>query len=159
MAYGGGAKDSPATTEALAAHKAARLAQKPITRRRNVHRQREMERKRAAQAAAARGEIPAAPVPKRTVSSRAQANQLPDEYVPPNKILFLQQMPSSVTRTQLMDIFGALPNLYQVRTIPGRTDIAFVEFNDIPSSVAARDATNGYTFPTGERLKVSFARA
>ncbi|KAL4400110.1 mRNA splicing protein [Malassezia pachydermatis] len=159
VAYGGGAKDSPATTEALAAHKAARLAQKPITRRRNVHRQREMERKRAAQAAAARGEIPAAPVPKRTVSSRAQANQLPDEYVPPNKILFLQQMPSSVTRTQLMDIFGALPNLYQVRTIPGRTDIAFVEFNDIPSSVAARDATNGYTFPTGERLKVSFARA
>jgi len=25
--------------------------------------------------------------------------------------------------------------------------------------VAARDATNGYVFPTGEHLKVSFARA
>lgn len=107
----------------------------------------------------ARGDVPA-PAPRRaTAPARTQANQLPDEYVPPNRILFLQQMPSTVTRDQLLGIFGSMPNLYEVRTIPGRTDIAFVEFHDIPSSVAAREATNGYTFPTGEHLKVSFARA
>lgn len=159
VAHAGGAPGSEAANEALSAHKEARLAQKPVTRRRNLHRQRAIERYKARQEAMARGEVPAPVAPKRSVAVRAQANQLPDEYVPPNKILFLQHMPPSVTRAQLLEMFGAQRNFYEVRMIPGRTDIAFVEFHDIPSSVAARDATDGYTFPTGERLKVSFARA
>ena len=154
----GGAPGTSEAEQALEAHKAARLAQKPLTRRRNIHRQRALQRKKEQEQAIARGDVPA-PAPRRTAPARAQANQLPDEYVPPNRILFLQQMPSTVTRDQLLGIFGSMPNLYEVRTIPGRTDIAFVEFHDIPSSVAAREATNGYTFPTGEHLKVSFARA
>ncbi|SHO76031.1 Similar to S.cerevisiae protein MSL1 (U2B component of U2 snRNP) [Malassezia sympodialis ATCC 42132] len=158
VAHHGGAPGTSEAEQALEAHKAARLAQKPLTRRRNIHRQRALQRKKEQEQAIARGDVPA-PAPRRTAPARAQANQLPDEYVPPNRILFLQQMPSTVTRDQLLGIFGSMPNLYEVRTIPGRTDIAFVEFHDIPSSVAAREATNGYTFPTGEHLKVSFARA
>ncbi|WFD25511.1 hypothetical protein MNAN1_000471 [Malassezia nana] len=159
VAYHGGTPDTPEAVQALESHKAARLAQKPLTRRRNIHRQRALQRKKEHEQAMTRGDVPA-PAPRRaTGPARTQANQLPDEYVPPNRILFLQQMPSTVTRDQLLGIFGSMPNLYEVRTIPGRTDIAFVEFHDIPSSVAAREATNGYTFPTGEHLKVSFARA
>ena len=156
MAYLG--KASGSAEKDLEEHKKARLAQKPITRRRNSTRQRLFERKKAHEQAVARGEAGLLPA-RRTTSARTKAHQLPDEYVPPNRILFLQQMPDTVTHAQLMGIFGHLANLYQVRTIPGRTDIAFVEFHDIPSSVAARDATNGYVFPTGEHLKVSFARA
>lgn len=141
---------------ALDAHKKARLAQKPITRRRNVLRQREMERKRKAAAAG----VPVEAVEPRSASlARVQANQLPDEYLPPNKILFLQQIPSTTTREDLQNLFGTYPNLHEVRIVPGRSDIAFVEYNDIPSGVQAREATNGYTFPSGERLKVSYARA
>lgn len=151
-------KATGSAESALEDYKKARLAQKPIKRRRNTTRQRLFERKKAHEQAVARGEVGLLPT-RRSTTARTQAHQLPDEYVPPNRILFLQQMPDTVTHAQLMGIFGQLANLYQVRTIPGRTDIAFVEFHDIPSSVAAREATNGYVFPTGEHLKVSFARA
>ena len=107
--------------------------------------------------AAELGETPAPAAPRAT-APRTQPD-LPDEYVPPNKILFLQHMPASATRDTLMNIFGRFPNLYEVRMVPGRTDIAFVEFHDIPSSVVAHDATNGYVFPSGERLKLAYARA
>lgn len=44
----------------------------------------------------------AAPAPKRP------AVQMPDEYLPPNKILFLQNLPESVTKDQLMALFSQL---------------------------------------------------
>jgi hypothetical protein len=34
--------------------------------------------------------------------------QMPDEYLPPNKILFLQNLPESVTKDQLMALFSQL---------------------------------------------------
>lgn len=146
----------PDGESALEAHKKARLAEKPVKRRRNILREREMHRKRKA----AETGVPVEAVePRSGTLARVQANQLPDEYLPPNKILFLQQIPSSTTREDLQKLFGAYPNLLEVRTIPGRSDIAFVEYNDIPSGVQAREATNGYTMPSGERLKVSYARA
>ena len=32
--------------------------------------------------------------------------QMPDEYLPPNKILFLQNLPETVTKDQLMALFS-----------------------------------------------------
>jgi U2 small nuclear ribonucleoprotein B'' len=32
--------------------------------------------------------------------------QMPDEYLPPNKILFLQNLPESVTKVQLEALFA-----------------------------------------------------
>lgn len=42
----------------------------------------------------------ALPAPKRP------AVQMPDEYLPPNKILFLQNLPESVTKDQLLGLFS-----------------------------------------------------
>lgn len=47
----------------------------------------------------------AAPAPKRP------AVQMPDEYLPPNKILFLQNLPESVTKDQLMALFSQYVSL------------------------------------------------
>lgn len=98
--------------------------------------------------------------------ARAQANQLPDEYLPPNKLLFLQGLPSSVGKRELEGLFGACvhpltsyPGLEIVRTIPAKTDIAFVEYADVPQAVTAREALNNYVLPDGSRVRVSFARA
>jgi RNA recognition motif-containing protein len=33
---------------------------------------------------------------------------MPDEYLPPNKILFLQNLPESVTKDQLLALFSQL---------------------------------------------------
>lgn len=40
-----------------------------------------------------------APVPKRP------AVQMPDEYLPPNKILFLQNLPENTTQASLVELF------------------------------------------------------
>ncbi len=37
---------------------------------------------------------------------------MPDEYLPPNKILFLQNLPDSVTKEQLNALFSQLRNLF-----------------------------------------------
>lgn len=38
--------------------------------------------------------------------SRRPNVQMPDEYLPPNKILFLQNLPENVTKDQLMALFA-----------------------------------------------------
>jgi hypothetical protein len=61
----------------------------------------------------------AAPAPKRPNV------QMPDEYLPPNKILFLQNLPESVTKDQLMALFSQFrqPFLYcgRLLTMPTGT--------------------------------------
>jgi RNA recognition motif-containing protein len=38
--------------------------------------------------------------------------QMPDEYLPPNKILFLQNLPESVTKDQLMSLFSQYASFF-----------------------------------------------
>ncbi|GAA6057508.1 hypothetical protein JCM3770_000594 [Rhodotorula araucariae] len=56
------------------------------------------------------------------------------------------------------------PNLIEVRTIPGRRNIAFVEFEDEGSSAVARDALHNTRLGAadgadeGLKIKVTFAK-
>ena len=82
---------------------------------------------------------------------------MPDEYLPPNKILFIQNLPDSITKEALEALFRQCvslihcgdeeakvrcryPSMNEVRTIPGRKNIAFVEYEDENASSTARDA-------------------
>ncbi|KAF8870692.1 RNA binding protein [Gymnopilus junonius] len=102
----------------------------------------------------------AAPGPKRP------AVQMPDEYLPPNKILFLQNLPETVTKEQLIAYFlscvsfglSLYPNLHEVRLIPTKRDIAFVEFLDEGSSGVAKDALHNYKLDGENKIKITFAR-
>ncbi|KJA15958.1 hypothetical protein HYPSUDRAFT_47919 [Hypholoma sublateritium FD-334 SS-4] len=93
-----------------------------------------------------------APAPKRPNV------QMPDEYLPPNKILFLQNLPESVTKDQLMALFSQYPNLHEVRLIPTKRDIAFVEFLDEGSAGVAKDALHNYKLDGENKIKITFAR-
>ncbi|KAI0789437.1 hypothetical protein C8Q75DRAFT_733681 [Abortiporus biennis] len=84
--------------------------------------------------------------------------QMPDEYLPPNKILFLQNLPESVTKDQLMALFSQYPNLYEVRLIPTKKDIAFVEYIDEGSATVAKDALHNYKLDGENKIKITFAR-
>ena len=97
---------------------------------------------------------------------------MPDEYLPPNKILFLQNLPETVTKDQLTTLFSPLsstmslfwmrlimtgdryPNLYEVRLIPTKRDIAFVEFLDEGSAGVAKDALHNYKLDGENKIKV-----
>ncbi len=80
--------------------------------------------------------------------------QMPDEYLPPNKILFLQNLPETVTKDQLMALFSQYPNLHEVRLIPTKKDIAFVEYLDEASATVAKDALHNYKLDGENKIKV-----
>ncbi|WFD36319.1 hypothetical protein MCUN1_003198 [Malassezia cuniculi] len=144
--------------DGLSAHQEARKERKRIWRRNNPQRLRAMLRHINAEKAA-RGEAALLPAKSAASQARAQANQVPDEYLPPNKLLFIQGLPTSVGKAELEALFGAYPGLEIVRTIPAKTDIAFIEYADIPQAVAAREALNNYVLSDGSQMRVSFARA
>lgn len=96
---------------------------------------------------------------------------MPEEYLPPNKILFLQNLPENVTKDQLTALFsqyvldfwyhymmmltyGRYPNLYEVRLIPTKRDIAFVEYMDENSASVAKDALHNYKLDGESKVKV-----
>ncbi|KAF5332577.1 hypothetical protein D9611_005409 [Ephemerocybe angulata] len=91
-------------------------------------------------------------------TAKRPAVQMPDEYLPPNKILFLQNLPESVTKDQLNALFSQYPNLYEVRLIPTKKDIAFVEFLDEGSAGVAKDALHNYKLDGENKIKITFAR-
>lgn len=99
---------------------------------------------------------------------------MPDEYLPPNKILFLQNLPESVNKEQLLALFSQYvgtyislltlltsiiahrryPNLHEVRLIPTKKDIAFVEYVDEGSASVAKDALHNYKLDGENKIKV-----
>ena len=49
-------------------------------------------------------------------------------------------------------------SLLQVRLVPGRHDIAFVEFESEMQSAAARDALQGFKITPTTAMKINFAK-
>ncbi|KPV72200.1 uncharacterized protein RHOBADRAFT_18444 [Rhodotorula graminis WP1] len=143
--------------EAMDDHKQERLERKRESRRNDPARRKKLAQRAAAKQGAPSPSLPLpAPAPRRVV-------QMPDEYLPPNKILFVQNLPDDTTKDKLEALFRPYPNLVEVRTIPGRRTIAFVEFDDEPSSAVARDALHNSAFGSagdGEpnKIKVTFAK-
>jgi RNA recognition motif-containing protein len=134
--------------ETLDEHKARRAEHKKVTRYTNP-----LKRKfRAKRMAAEVDGASAVPAPKRPNV------QMPDEYLPPNKILFLQNLPESVTKDQLFSLFSQYPNLHEVRLIPTKKDIAFVEYTDEGSAGVAKDALHNYKLDGENKIKITFAR-
>lgn len=135
--------------QALEAHKKSRI---------DTKRQRRTEwRKRLMAMKAGENDGPGGGVGVSTDKHR-QETQLPDEYLPPNKILFIHNVPEHVSREQLDTLFRQHDGLVDVRLIPGR-GVAFVEFGDAMQSSVARDALNGHLFPPAtEKLRITFAK-
>ena len=59
---------------------------------------------------------------------------------PPNNILFLTNLPEETSEMLLQMIFNQFSHFKEVRLVPGRHDIAFVEFEDEFHAAAAKDA-------------------
>jgi len=134
--------------ESYDVHKANRDEHKKKTRYTNPLKQKLRAKRTAAEVDGAA----AAPAPKRPNV------QMPDEYLPPNKVLFLQNLPESVTKDQLMALFSQYPNLHEVRLIPTKKDIGFVEYMDEGSAGVAKDALHNYKLDGENKIKITFAR-
>ncbi|KAK9461975.1 uncharacterized protein V1516DRAFT_673423 [Lipomyces oligophaga] len=80
-----------------------------------------------------------------------------DELLPPNKILFLQNLPDEITSEQLISAFEPFPGFIEVRLVPGRKGIGFVEYEQDENAVAAKEGTVDLRF--GDLTpKITYAR-
>lgn len=82
---------------------------------------------------------------------------IPDEYLPANKILFLRDIPESYDSEALSAIFSRFEGFKEVRTVPQRPGIAFVEYDAEAGAISAKEATSGMAL--GEkRIRVTYQR-
>jgi len=77
---------------------------------------------------------------------------------PPNEILFVTNLPEETNEMMLSMLFNQFPGFKEVRLVPGRHDIAFVEFENDAQSAAARDALQGFKISPSCAIKISFAK-
>lgn len=87
----------------------------------------------------------------------AAAAVVPDEYLPPNKILFVQNLPDDSDAVTLTNLFGRFEGFREVRMVPGRRGIAFVEYENEAGAIAARENLAG-TQLGGKNIKVTYQR-
>ncbi|KAJ6443106.1 RNA recognition motif domain-containingprotein [Purpureocillium lavendulum] len=134
------------------------------------HRQAEKDKRKALEAAngqrqtkrgvpsAQEGRISRLSKPTGLKSTGASApNVVPDEYLPPNKTLFLQNVPDEYDVEALTAVFGRFEGLREIRLVPGRRGIAFVEYEGEQGAIAAKESTAGMTL--GDRtVKVTYQR-
>ena len=90
-------------------------------------------------------------------TSVATSAVVPDEYLPPNKIIFLQNIPDEYDVEALTTIYGRFDGFREVRLVPGRKGIAFVEYDAEQGAIMAKENTAGMTL--GDKvIKVTYQR-
>uniref|UniRef100_A0A3B4FC71 U1 small nuclear ribonucleoprotein A n=1 Tax=Pundamilia nyererei TaxID=303518 RepID=A0A3B4FC71_9CICH len=94
--------------------------------------------------------------PKKGVAGAAMVAGVAEN--PPNHILFLTNLPEETNELMLSMLFNQFPGFKEVRLVPGRHDIAFVEFENEVQAGAARDALQGFKITQTNAMKISFAK-
>ncbi|ORY16729.1 putative U1 small nuclear ribonucleo protein [Clohesyomyces aquaticus] len=119
------------------------------------------ERKQAKLAQEAQKNAPHAPgaaEPSKARPAKSAAAVIPDEFLPPNKILFLQNIPSDIDGDELTTIFERFPGFKEVRSIPSRA-IAFAEYDTEQNAITAKEATAGMAIGAEQKqMKVTYQR-
>ncbi|KAK4494244.1 hypothetical protein PRZ48_014542 [Zasmidium cellare] len=132
-------------------HKKHRLAEKERKQEQRLAEANEKSGKRAAPDAIA--ERPA----KASKPGGTTAAAMADEYLPPNKVLLLRDLPEDYGKEQIQAVFQRYPGFKEVRTVPGRKGIAFAEYEDETGAIAAREAMNGITL-ADKPIRVTFQK-
>lgn len=93
-------------------------------------------------------------------TSTNSAAVIPDEYLPPNKILFLRDLLEDYDADGLSRIFSRFEGFKEVRMVPGRKGIAFVEYEAEAGAISAKEATAGMQLgDEGKAIRVTYQRA
>lgn len=112
--------------------------------------------KRAEEDAKAQANPAAAAEKPRAVKPGAAV--VPDEYVRPNKTLFLQNIPRDVDEEALTSIFERFEGFKEVRYVQVR-GVAFAEFENEQFAITAKEATANMPIGTeGRPMKVTYQR-
>ncbi|XP_034392698.1 LOW QUALITY PROTEIN: U2 small nuclear ribonucleoprotein B'' [Cyclopterus lumpus] len=86
----------------------------------------------------------------------SNAVQVPDN--PPNYILFLNNLPEETNEMMLSMLFNQFPGFKEVRLVPGKHDISFVEFESDTQAGVAKDALQGFRITATCAMKITYAK-
>ncbi|PTB71026.1 RNA-binding domain-containing protein [Trichoderma citrinoviride] len=144
------------SSEDLEAHKRHRQAEKDKRKALEAADEQRQLKRAAAGAPEARPSKSVKPSGLKSTSAPASA-VVPDEYLPPNKILFVQNVPDEYDVEGLTAIFGRFDGFREIRLVPGRRGIAFVEYENEQGAITAKENTAGMTL--GDKpIKVTYQR-
>ncbi|KAG4303558.1 hypothetical protein PCANB_000006 [Pneumocystis canis] len=122
------------------------------------HKKKRLERKENLKATQTKTQQTQPPASKKSAPKKVQKQpSIPDEHLPPHKILFLQKLPQNVTADILSAVFGRFPGFKEVRMVPGRAGIAFVEYERDEDAVIAKHGTIGMAL-SGNIISVNYGR-
>eukprot|EP01138_Halocafeteria_seosinensis_P010865 gb/GECG01011098.1/.p1 GENE.gb/GECG01011098.1/~~gb/GECG01011098.1/.p1 ORF type:complete len:162 (+),score=21.92 gb/GECG01011098.1/:1-486(+) len=79
------------------------------------------------------------------------------QHIPPNKILFAQNLPSEITSDMLSALFGQYHGFQEVRMVPGK-GVAFIEFDSIANALPALQGLHNYKLSPTQNLQLSYAK-
>ena len=93
------------------------------------------------------------------VTVKPEAAAPVNELIPPNKILFVQHIPTNTDAKLLLDmLFGQYRGYVECRPVPMKPDIAFVEFENADQATVALAALNGLEVDDGARMLIQYAK-
>ncbi|KAG8541243.1 hypothetical protein GDO81_015060 [Engystomops pustulosus] len=104
------------------------------------------------------GQMPPGGMPHGQMMPGQMAPMQPISENPPNHILFLTNLPEETNELMLSMLFNQFPGFKEVRLVPGRHDIAFVEFDNEVQAAAARESLQGFKITQSNAMKISFAK-
>ncbi|KAH4701020.1 hypothetical protein HBH67_138180 [Parastagonospora nodorum] len=91
-------------------------------------------------------------------AAKSGAAVVPDEYVRPNKVLFLQNIPRDIDEEDLTNVFDRFKGFKEVRLVSVRA-VAFAEFENEQFAITAKEATaNTPIGAEGKPMKVTYQR-
>ncbi|KFK21954.1 hypothetical protein AALP_AAs48252U000300 [Arabis alpina] len=80
------------------------------------------------------------------------------EAMPPNNILFIQNLPYETTSDMLQVLFKQYPGFKEIRMISAKPGIAFVEYEDDVQSSIAMQALQDFKITPQSPMVISFAK-
>jgi len=90
--------------------------------------------------------------------SALQIDQLALQQIPPNKTLFVQNLPAECTANMLVTLFQKYQGFLEVRLPPGQKGVAFVDYqNEIQASLAMGHL-QGFRITHDHPLIISFQK-
>jgi hypothetical protein len=76
----------------------------------------------------------------------------------PHKILFAQNLPDECNDRMLAMLFQPFPGFEEVRMVPGKKGLAFIQFQDVIQAGIALQQLNGFQLSQTEALHLTYGK-
>ena len=73
-------------------------------------------------------------------------------------ILFISGVGGSVDDVQLESLFQEHDGFKEVRRVPGKPELAFVEYDSVKNAKIAKDVLDGFEITSGNNIKIEFSK-